>query len=59
MNVGAFSEAMFSVGRRFPRFPPALMSAMPPAALRAMRSAGVRDRLRGATRAPFYRVAGG
>ena len=51
MNVGAFSEAMSSVGRRFPRFPLALLSAM--------RSAGVGDTLRGATRAPFYRVAGG
>lgn len=57
MNLTAFSEVIFWIGRRRPRFPAAMLRAMPASLLGAMRQAGLRATLRWATRSAFYREA--
>lgn len=57
MNCSGLSEIVFRLGRRFPRFPLALLRAMPLPLLQSMRRPGLRQTLRLASRAPFYREA--
>jgi phenylacetate-CoA ligase len=59
MNLSLFSEVMFAMGRRAPGFPLAAFRRMPLAFLKAMRGPGLRETLRRAVRAPFYREAFG
>jgi phenylacetate-CoA ligase len=48
---------MFAAGRRWPRFPVALLRALPLRALHALRQPGLRATVRHAARAPHYREA--
>jgi phenylacetate-CoA ligase len=59
LNSAGFSRLMFAAGRRHPRFPLALLRAMPLPVLHALRAPGLRATLRRAVRAPFYRDAFG
>ncbi len=57
MNLALFSELVFAIGRRYPRFPAALLRGMPLRALHAMRRPGLRATFRRALRSSFYRDA--
>src|SRR5437867_13246996 len=57
MNLHLVSEILFALGRRAPRAPFALLRAMPPGLLHALRAPGLRDTFRVATRASYYRDA--
>src|SRR2546426_6959524 len=57
MNLHLVSEILFVLGRRAPRAPAALLRAMPPGLLRALRAPGLRETFRVATRASYYRDA--
>src|SRR5213592_3475168 len=57
MNLQLVSDIVFALGRRAPRAPAALLRAMPPAFLHALRAPGLRDTFRVATRASYYRDA--
>src|SRR5256885_5127858 len=57
MNLQLVSDIVFALGRRAPRAPFALLRAMPPALLHALRAPGLRDTFRVATRASYYRDA--
>lgn len=57
MNLASLSELLFSIGRRYPRFPLGFLRAMPLSLLQALRRPGLRETFRLATRAPFYRDA--
>ncbi len=57
MNLAAFSQLVFAVGRNYPRFPLAFLRAMPLSLLHAMRYPGLRETFRRAPRASFYREA--
>ncbi len=51
------SDVLFALGRRWPRFPMAMLRAMPLPLLHALRRPGLAATLRSARRAPFYREA--
>ncbi len=51
------SEALFALGRRWPALPLAVVRALPPAVLHALRAPALRRTLREAARAPHYREA--
>src|SRR5256712_1585092 len=57
MNLQLVSDIVFALGRRAPRAPAALLRAMPPGLLRALRAPGLRETFRVATRASYYRDA--
>src|SRR2546425_5313507 len=57
MNLRLVSEILFALGRRAPRAPFALLRAMPPGLLHALRAPGLRETFRVATRASYYRDA--
>ena len=57
MNLRFVSELVFMAGRRAPRFPLAMLRAMPLRALHAMREPGLRATFRHALRSSFYRDA--
>ncbi len=57
MNFRVASEALFAVGRRYPRLPLAFLRAMPLGFLHAMRAPGLRATFRHAARASYYRDA--
>src|SRR5881397_2100707 len=57
MNLQLVSDIVFALGRRAPRAPAALLCAMPPAFLHALRAPGLRETFRVATRASYYRDA--
>src|SRR5215813_68461 len=57
MNLGAGSNAIFALGRRYPRLPVAFLRALPLPLLHALRAPALRETLRIATRAPWYRDA--
>ena len=57
MNLRAGSEALFALGRRYPRLPLAFLRAMPLPVLHALRGPGLRESVRIAARAPWYRDA--
>ena len=57
MNLRAGSEALFALGRRYPRLPLAFLRAMPLPLLHALRGPGLRETFRAAARAPWYRDA--
>lgn len=57
MNLALFSELVFAIGRRYPRFPAGLLRAMPLRAVHAMRRPGLRATFRHALRSGFYRDA--
>src|SRR2546425_10203950 len=57
MNLQLVSDIVFALSRRAPRAPFALLRAMPPALLHALRAPGLRDTFRVATRASYYRDA--
>ena len=57
MNLATVSELVFWMGRRSPRFPLALVRAMPLGLIHAMRRPGLRETFRRAARAPYYREA--
>src|SRR3989441_3180285 len=57
MNLHLVSEILFALGRRAPRAPAALLRAMPPGLLHALRAPGLRETFRVATRASYYRDA--
>ena len=57
MNLAIFSDTLFALGRRWPRFPMAMLRAMPLPLLHALRAPGLAATLRHACRAPFYREA--
>src|SRR5256885_12026283 len=57
MNLQLVSDIVFALGRRAPRAPFALLRAMPPAFLHALRAPGLRETFRVATRASYYRDA--
>jgi len=59
MNLRFASEALFALGRRQPALPFALLRAMPLGLLHALRGPGLREALRVAARAPYYRDAFG
>src|SRR5215470_227667 len=57
MNLRAGSEALFALGRRYPRLPLAFLRAIPLPLLHALRGPGLRETFRVAARAPWYRDA--
>jgi phenylacetate-CoA ligase len=57
MNVGLGSEILFALGRHHPRLPVAFLRALPLPLLHALRTPALRETLRVATRAPWYRDA--
>ncbi len=57
MNLHLASEVLFAFGRRYPRLPFALLRAMPLGLLHALRAPGLRETIRLAARAPYYRDA--
>src|SRR5256886_4983582 len=57
MNLHLVSEILFALGRRAPRAPAALLRAMPPGLLRALRAPGLRETFRVAPRARSHRDA--
>src|SRR5262249_4788376 len=57
MNLRAGSEALFVLGRRYPRLPLAVLRALPLPVLHALRGPGLRESFRVAARAPWYRDA--
>jgi len=57
MDATLFSEALFAVGRRFPRVSLALLRALPPAVLRTMQGVGFRRTLKTVQASPYYRTA--
>jgi phenylacetate-CoA ligase len=57
MRLNGASELLFAVGRRYPRFPAAVLRAMPLGVLLALRRPGFHATLRNARRAPAYRDA--
>jgi len=57
MNLRLGSELLFALGRRYPRLPLAFLRALPLPLLHALRGPGLREALRVAARAPWYRDA--
>ena len=57
MSLALASEALFAVGRRYPRLPLVFLRRVPPRLLEALRGPGLRATLRRATRSTFYRDA--
>src|SRR5947199_8512724 len=57
MNLQLISEVLFTLGRRSPRLPFAFLRAMPLGLLHALRSPGLRETIRAAARASYYRDA--
>jgi phenylacetate-CoA ligase len=57
MNLRAGSEALFALGRRYPRLPVAFLRALPLPILHALRGPGLRETFKVAARAPWYRDA--
>jgi phenylacetate-CoA ligase len=57
MNLRLASEALFALGRRYPRLPLAFLRAMPLPLLHALRAPGLRETFRVAARASYYRDA--
>jgi phenylacetate-CoA ligase len=57
MNLRAGSEALFALGRRYPRLPVAFLRALPLPLLHALRGPGLRETFKAAARAPWYRDA--
>ena len=57
MNFRLTSEALFALGRRYPRLPLAFLRALPLRLLHAMRAPGLRETFRYAARASYYRDA--
>ena len=57
MNLRVGSDILFALGRRYPRLPVAFLRAMPLPLLHALRAPALRETLRIATRAPWYRDA--
>ena len=57
MNLQLVSEILFALGRRSPRLPFAFLRAMPLGLLHALRSPGLRETIRVAARASYYRDA--
>src|SRR3989454_11333741 len=57
MNLQLVSEVLFTLGRRSPRLPFAFLRAMPLGLLHALRSPGLRETIRVAARASYYRDA--
>src|SRR2546425_8383784 len=57
MNLRAGSEILFALGRRYPRLPVAFLRALPLPLLHALRAPALRETLRVAARAPWYRDA--
>lgn len=57
MNLRAGSEMLFALGRRYPRLPMAFLRALPLPLLYALRAPGLRETIRVAARAPWYRDA--
>src|SRR5438128_9585474 len=57
MNFRLASEMLFALGRRYPRLPVAFLRALPLPLLHALRAPALRETLRIATRAPWYRDA--
>jgi phenylacetate-CoA ligase len=57
MNLQLVSEILFALGRRSPRLPFAFLRAMPLGLLHTLRSPGLRETIRVAARASYYRDA--
>ena len=57
MNLQLVSEVLFALGRRSPRLPFAFLRAMPLGLLHALRAPGLRETIRVASRASYYRDA--
>jgi phenylacetate-coenzyme A ligase PaaK-like adenylate-forming protein len=57
MNLRVGSDILFALGRRYPRLPVAFLRATPLPLLHALRGPALRETLRIATRAPWYRDA--
>src|SRR3989454_6695924 len=57
MNLQLVSEVLFTLGRRSPRLPFAFLRAMPLGLLHALRAPGLRETIRVAARASYYRDA--
>jgi phenylacetate-CoA ligase len=57
MNARRLSDLIFAIGRRRPTFPLRFLRRMPRGALLALRGPAVRETLRHAARAPYYREA--
>ena len=57
MNLVALSQLIFSIGRRYPRFPLAFVRTIPLKLFREMRRPGLRETFRRASRAPYYQEA--
>src|SRR5262245_38566443 len=57
MNIRAGAELVFALGRRYPRLPVAFLRALPLPLLHALRAPALRETLRAAARAPWYRDA--
>src|SRR2546427_11076978 len=57
MNLHLVSEVLFALGRRSPRLPFAFLRAMPLGLLHALRSPGLRETIRVAAGASYYRDA--
>ena len=57
MNLQLVSEALFALGRRAPRLPPAFLRALPLGLVHALRAPGLRETFRVAARASYYRDA--
>jgi phenylacetate-coenzyme A ligase PaaK-like adenylate-forming protein len=57
MNLRVGSELIFALGRRYPRLPVAFLRALPLPLLHALRAPALRETLRIAARAPWYRDA--
>src|SRR5438093_8455138 len=57
MSLQLLSDVIFGLGRRAPRLPCALLRAMPLGLLHALRSPGLRETIRVAARASYYRDA--
>jgi phenylacetate-CoA ligase len=57
MNLAFLSELLFAVGRRYPRFPHAVLRALPLGFIHGLRRAGLRETFRRAARSSYYRDA--
>ena len=57
MNLQVVSEVLFALGLHAPRLPFAFLRALPLPLLHALRAPGLRETLRVATRASYYRDA--
>ena len=57
MNLRAFSDALFAIGRRYPRLPLETVRRLPLPLLHRLRQPGLRQTFADASRAPYYREA--